>query len=40
MITRIMEDCLGGDLYNLLKEEVKNKKINLEFDFGKEYSYN
>lgn len=40
MITRIMEDCLGGDLYNLLKEEVKNKKVNLEFDFGKEYSYN
>lgn len=40
MITRIMEDCLGDDLYNLLKEKVKNKKINLEFDFGKEYAYN
>ena len=35
-----MEDCLGGDLYSQLKEKVKNNKINLEFDFGKGYSYN
>lgn len=35
MTARIMEDCLGGDLYSQLKEKVKNNKINLEFDFGK-----
>ncbi len=40
MTARIMEDCLGGDLYSQLKEKVKNNKINLEFDFGKGYSYN
>lgn len=40
MMTRIMEDCLGGNLYNLLREELKNRKINIEFDFGKGYSYN
>ena len=34
MTARIMEDCLGGDLYSQLKEKVKNNKINLEFDFG------
>lgn len=40
MLVRIMEDCLGDGLYSLLKEKVKNNKINLEFDFGKGYSYN
>ena len=30
----------GGGLYSQLKEKVKNNKINLEFDFGKGYSYN
>ena len=40
MIKRIREDCLGDDLYNQLKEKFKDNKINLEFDFGKGYSYN
>lgn len=40
MIKRIREDCLGESLYDSLKNQVKNNKINLEFDFGKGYSYN
>lgn len=39
MIGRIMEDCLGSSLYSALEEKLDKYKINLEFNFSEEYSY-
>lgn len=39
IVDRMIQDCMGGDLYNGIKQKYGDNKINLEFIFGEGASF-